>query len=472
MKRANNREKLAWVVSLALVLLVAANLPGSLSQRDDDYAFVRTLIDIHRQVSDNYWEPVDEAELRQRAIEGMLSDLDPYTVYVPPAGRERFDQMLGGQFVGVGINLDQKPTGAVTIITPIAGSPAYRAGVRAGDVIDKVDGKGIAKDAKIDDVIKLIKGKAGSEVSLTVRHEDGKVETLKMERADIRVPVVKGWRHPGPDSDAWDYWLSRDPKIGYVRLSQFTGGCAAAVGDVTRELLKGGMKAMILDLRYNPGGDLKEAIQLVDLFVSRGVIVSTKGRNRPENVAYATAAGTLADFPLVVLVNEQSASAAEVVSGALKDDGRATIVGTRTFGKGSVQEVVPLAGEGGELKITVAHYYLPSGRLVHRMPGATDWGVIPQVAVPMDQAQQTAVMAARFDADLIKGVGPSSAPATAPASRPTTSAVDVQLNRAVEVAVGLAIVADRPTVGPQHPVTPLGESTSRPMTLPATRPAA
>ena len=464
MMRGPHREKLAWFVSIALVLLVALNLPGSLAQRDDDYAFVRTLIDIHRQVADNYVEPVGEDELRQKAIEGMLSGLDPYTVYVPPASRERFDQMLGGNFVGVGINLEQKPAGEVTIITPIAGSPAYHAGVRAGDVIEKVDGREIAKDAKLDDVIKLIKGKAGTAVSLTLRHEDGKVQTLKMQRADIRLPVVKGWRYVGAGSDEWDYVINRTPMIGYVRLAQFTDGCADAVGDVVKNLLKNGMKGLILDLRNNPGGQLNEAVKLVDLFVSKGVIVSTKGRNRPENIAYATDAGTLPDFPMVVLVNGQSASAAEITSGALKDDGRATIVGTRSFGKGSVQEVVPLAGESGELKITVAYYYLPSGRLVHRKAGATDWGVVPQVEVPMDQAQQAAVMEARFNDDLIRGANP------APATNPTTAPVDVQLNRAVQLLVGMAIVTGRDTTGPATPVQKL--PSSRPMTLPATRPAA
>ena len=472
-----NRETLAWLVSIALIFVVAMNLSGSLGQRDDDYAFVRTLIDIHRQVADNYVDPVDENELRQKAIEGMLGELDPYTVYVPPAEQQRFDRMLGGNFVGVGINLDQKPTGEVTIITPIAGSPAYKAGVRAGDVIVKVDGKEVEKDAKIDDVIDLIKGEAGTPVTLTVRHPDGQVEALKMDRQDIRIPVVKGWKYLSDDSDAWDYWITRDPNIAYVRLAQFTPGCAEAVKGVIEQLLKRNLQGLILDLRYNPGGQLDEAVKLVDALVSKGVIVSTKGRNRPESIAYATAAGTLADFPMVVLVNEHSASAAEVVSGALKDDRRAVIVGTRTFGKGSVQEVVPLEGDSGELKITVAHYYLPSGRLVHRKPGATDWGVQPQIDVPMDEATQAAVMKVRFDDDLLRGDAlPSPATSRAasqPTTGPSTRPVDVQLRRAVEVLTAMAVLKEKPVTGPPLEVAPLDEEPStRPVTLPMTRPAA
>src|SRR6185312_11282477 len=157
-----------------------------------------------------------------------------------------------------------------------------------------------------------------------------------------------------------------------------------------------------LDLRFNPGGRLDQAIDVVDLFIDHGVIVSTKGRNRPESVARAKKEGTLPYFPMIVLVNEHSASAAEIVSGSLMDNKRALVIGQRSYGKGSVQELIPLDNKGGELKLTVAYYYLPSGRLVHRKKDATDWGVQPQIVVPMTPDQERVAMQARYEQEIFR----------------------------------------------------------------------
>src|SRR3954452_18563131 len=199
-----NREKLAWIVSVGLIAILALQIPGSLATRDDDYSFVRTLVDIHRQVSANYVEPVDESKLREAAIDGMLSELDPFSVFVPPARQEDFDRMLENSFRGVGIQLDQRPDGGpIEVVTPIDGSPAFRAGVQAGDVILKVNGESI-EGLRLPEVIKKIAGKIGTEVRLTVKHLTGEEVELKMTREEIVVPTIKGYSRN--QNNTWDYY--------------------------------------------------------------------------------------------------------------------------------------------------------------------------------------------------------------------------------------------------------------------------
>ena len=310
-----NREKLAWTISILLIAILAFQIPHGMAQRDNDYAFVRTLVDIHRQVSTNYVENVDESKLEGAAINGMLGQLDPFTVYVPPAEQEEFDQLLEGNFKGVGIQLNQRDDGKVEVVTPIDGSPAFKAGVQAGDLVLKVNGESIEGLKLAPDILKKVKGAVGTTVVLTVQHEGSKdAVDLKMTREEVVVPTLKGYSRK-PDN-TWDYYVSDEPKIAYVRLTQFTPDSFEKLKTVMTELLKGGMKGLVFDLRWNPGGRLDEAVKIVDLFVEKGVIVSTKGRNRPERIERATASGTLPKFPMVVLVNEHSASASEVVSTA------------------------------------------------------------------------------------------------------------------------------------------------------------
>jgi carboxyl-terminal processing protease len=255
--------------------------------------------------------------------------------------------------------------------------------------------------------------------------------------------TVKGFKRK--QNTEWDWYVSNDPKVGYIRLTQFTDGTADRVrealagnGKNWKGMLAEGMKGLILDLRFNPGGRLDQAVKLVDLFVEKGVIVSTKGRNRPEDIKTAEAAGTLPYFPMIVLVNEHSASASEIVAGSLMDNQRALVIGERTYGKGSVQELINLDGNQGELKLTVAYYYLPSGRLVHRKKDATDWGVQPQIAVPMDEPTEKKVMIELDQHEHFLPPVPKRT-ATQPATATTTQAVsaDVQLQRAVETMIGM-----------------------------------
>jgi len=477
--RGMNREKVAWSISAVLLGTLAFHLPGTLAQREEDYAFVRTLVDIHRQVSGNWVEPIDQERLREGAINGMLSELDPFTVYVPPSRQEEFDRMLDGSFKGVGVQLNQLENGQIEVVTPIEGSPAFKAGVKAGDVILKVNGEGV-EGQRLPDVIKRVGGKIGTEVTLTVRHVGGEVQDLKMVRDEIVVPTIKGFARKQDES--WDWYVIEDPKIAYLRVTQFTpetyerfkevlvGRSGADGKPGTPGLLEQGMKGLILDLRFNPGGRLDQAIRVIDLLVDEGVIVSTKGRNRPENVVRATAAGTLPKFPMIVLVNEHSASASEIVAGSLMDNRRALVIGARSYGKGSVQELIPLEANSGELKLTVAYYYLPSGRLVHRKKDATDWGVQPQVVVLMDAKTEDLVLRARIEQEQFRK--PFTKSTTQPATFPTTGKADVsdtQLQRAIDTIIGIVVLEGTAVVTPgqQIPASLPAMPDAPPATMPA-----
>jgi carboxyl-terminal processing protease len=449
-----NRERAVWLISVVLLAVLAFELPGSWAQRADDYDWVRTLVEVHREVLDNYVEPVDDQALKEKSIEGMLSDLDPFTIYVPPEKQSQFEELIEGKFNGVGITLD-KEDGKILVLSPLEGSPADRAGIDAGDVIVKVDGES-TENWLIDDVVKHVTGKAGTKVTLTV-DRNGKDLDFTMTREEIVLPTVVGYDRA--KGDAWNYWVSPDPKIGYIRITQFDSNTFDTLRDVLDGvpptpgsagkpgLMQDGLKGLILDLRFNPGGQLDQAIKVVNMFVKDGVIVTTRGRNRPEHINRADGTATLTDFPIIVLVNDHSASASEIVSGSLKDNHRALVIGQRTFGKGSVQEVVPLNGDGGELKITVAYYYLPSGRLVHRKKNATDWGVEPQIIVPVDDDGERQIREQMLRRDTIRrpvtATMATTAPTTSPtatalaSTQPTTQPVDPQLQQALNTMIGL-----------------------------------
>jgi len=452
-----NREKLVWILSLILIAMLAFQLPGSMAHRDDDYAFVKTLIDVHRQVSTNYVDPVDEEKLRNGSVNGMMGELDPYSVYIPAAKTEEFDSLLEGSFKGVGIELSQLEDGDIQVVSPIPDSPAHKAGVLAGDIILSVNGVEI-KGKKIAEVQSIIKGPLGSPVKLTVRHTDGKEVELSMTRQEIVMPTVMGYRRD--DSNAWDYWVSNDPKVAYVRISQFTGDTFTELKRAIDNILGQGMRGLILDLRFNPGGRLDQATKVVNLFVPEGVIVVTKGLHRVEDTVRADPKASLGKkFPIIVLVNEHSASAAEIVAGSLKDNNRALVVGTRSFGKGSVQEVIPLEKDEGEVKLTVAYYYLPSGRLVHRKKGATDWGVEPQISVPMSEKVEAEVYQQQGESELFHKPKSSK-----PTSRPTTQpAIDVQLEEAITTMLeSISKFGEDRLVPATQPTTRLSDLMSRP----------
>ncbi|MGH7175906.1 MAG: S41 family peptidase, partial [Tepidisphaeraceae bacterium] len=407
------------------------------------------------------------------------SELDPFTVYVPPAQQEAFDRILEGTFKGVGVQLNQLDDGRVEVVTPIDGSPAAKAGVMAGDIILKVNGESL-DGLRLGEITNKVAGPLGSEVRLTVRHTTGEEAEITMTRQEVVLPTVKGYSRR--DDNTWDYFICEDPKIAYLRITQFTPDTFANFRGTVEALLSGGMQGLILDLRFNPGGRLDQALRVLDLLVDQGTLLVTRGRNRPESRIESTRTTVLPFFPMIVLVNEHSASASEVVAGSLMDNKRALVIGERSYGKGSVQEVIPLDDHGGELKLTVAYYYLPSGRLVHRKKDATDWGVQPHIVVPMDPASEIRLARDNSERDHFhRPVTRADAqPTTAPSTQPL---FDVQLQRALDTMVATILLGGErritlpPSTAPavtfntDRFVPEEPDSTAGPDNGPATKPA-
>lgn len=388
------RGQSTWTTKVLVVTLAIA-VAGStmaIATRGDDYRFFDPLIDVKTIIDRYAVEPPDAEELQRAAIEGMLEALDdPYAVYVPAENEADFNQQITGEYVGIGAEVLSR-NGALEIITPLDGSPAFRAGLLSGDRVLAIDGGSTAEEttqASID----RIKGEAGTDVVLTVER-GGETFDITITRAEIKTPAVRGFHRIGDDDSTWDYLLDPVQRIAYVRLTQFTPSCAAEFERAlkTAESQAGGSLAgLIIDVRFNPGGVLEQAVRIADLFLSEGTVVSTRGPAHPEIVATANDDPSDRAFPIAVLINEQSASASEVLAGALTENNRAIAVGTRSFGKGSVQAIRALGGTaaGSVLKLTEQRYYLPTGRSIQRLDGSAEWGVDPTPGfyAPMTEAE-------------------------------------------------------------------------------------
>lgn len=389
---------------MVLLVLFGALVGSKAAQYGSSYDFFDPLVDIHHEISRHYVEPLDAEKIEQMkigAIDGMIAELnDPYTDYLSPKVLESFDEQTRAVFTGVGAEIEKQGE-FVVIVTPLEDSPALEAGVKAGDTILAIDGQS-AEGLSVEEVQQKIKGPEGTRVKLKVRHADGQEAELEIERRRIQIQTVKGFRR---DKDQhWEFMLDPEQGIAYVRLTQFSEPTTEALKAAIESAKAAGMKGLILDLRFNPGGLLEQAVDVADLFLHEGKIVSSKGRNRTEQVAVAKSGNEAGDFPIVVLINESSASASEIVAGALKDNDRAVIIGTRSFGKGSVQEVHALPGGSGAIKVTTAWYYLPSGRNLHKKEGADVWGVDPNDGfyVPMSLEQIEKMHQIRLNSDVLR----------------------------------------------------------------------
>ncbi len=316
-------------------------------------------------------------------LEGALSRLDDYTNVIWPADLANFEKGMNGRFRGVGIQLGRdETTGRLKVVTPLENSPALEAGIQPGDLIFEVDGVS-TRGWSTDTAVEKITGEEGTRVTLTIfRPATGQRLRFPLVRREIHLTTVRGVNRLPHDPQQWNYLLDREAGVAYVRLVGFNQ-------DSQRELLGAlsaardqGMRGLILDLRHNPGGMLDTAVATVSLFLSGGEIVSTRGRSeRPQRIE-ASGGAPFADVPLVVLVNDASASASEILAGALQDHGRAVVLGERTFGKGSVQRVLQVTRET-RLKLTTALYYLPGNRSPHRKPGSQTWGIDPDWKVEL-----------------------------------------------------------------------------------------
>lgn len=388
--------------SILGVAVVGSTL--AIAQRND-FAFFDPLIDVKSTIDRYYLEAPDQQKLQEGAIRGMIEALnDPYTVYVPPEVREDFDKDLTGEYVGIGAQI-QIRDGWLTIVSPLEDSPAFHAGLMADDRVTKIDGESTFGYTDTQSVRRLT-GKASTSVTLTIERK-GETFDVTIKREPIKTRAVKGFHRDPTDAQKWQSYIDPGRRIAYVRLTQFTPNCSAEVAEALRQAgaERGEIGGLVLDLRWNGGGVLQDAIAIADMFLESGVIVSTKGRAYPEEIARAEAPGTLPDFPIAVLVNAQSASASEVLAGALAENNRAVVVGTRTFGKGLVQAVRSLPNaNGGQLKITEQAYYLPSGRSLHRKDDAAIWGVDPTDGfyVPITDEQTIALFQVRREEDILR----------------------------------------------------------------------
>lgn len=376
-------------------------------QRKDrvDYADLTILLNTLLRASDRTVK-IPVAVVAMEFTDGFLDELDRFSSMIWPADLEEFTKQTMGEFYGVGIQIGKEEDEPLKVITPLANSPALRAGIKTGDIILKVDGTP-TEPLSVDKLVRMITGPKGTRVTLTVRSRGETQERdVMLMRDEIQIRTVKGWKLlPGGDGDNWDYMLDPSARIAYIRISQFTDTTPRDLVRALGKIKRNGVNSLILDLRFNPGGLLEASRRVADEFASNGKIVSTKGRQNRGREFVATRSGAYTEGDLVVLVNEMSASAAEIVSGAMRDWGRAIIVGQRTFGKGSVQNVLGIPGHpNARLKLTTAYYYLPSGRLLHRKDGEADWGVDPHVEVIMTPRERKHWLDIRRKTDLLQEV--------------------------------------------------------------------
>ncbi|OHB33709.1 MAG: peptidase S41 [Desulfuromonadaceae bacterium GWC2_58_13] len=364
-----------WLRVLALLVFVPlgwfsigqATRPIS-AEAKSQYEDIRLFTDVLSIVRKSYVEDVDMKDLIYGAINGMLASLDPHSSFMPPDVYKEMKVDTRGEFGGLGIEITIKD-GILTIVSPIEDTPAYRAGLQAGDQIVKIENR-FTKDINIMDAVKLMRGPKGSKISITVMRESfEKPREFLLVREIIKIHSVKS--------------RTLEDGYGYVRLVQFQEPTSDELETALQELRKennGSLKGLILDLRNNPGGLLEQAVKVSDTFLADGLIVYTDGREEGSRMEFsAHAKGTESDYPMAVLINGGSASASEIVAGALQDHERAIIIGTQSFGKGSVQTIIPLSDDSG-LRLTTARYYTPQGTSIQAR-GITPDIVVSQVEV-------------------------------------------------------------------------------------------
>lgn len=372
-----SRKKIVCYVFLILLFVCGALFlngnPGTVNADTDAvYKNIEIFVEVLRKIQENYVEPKNPQELIYGAIKGMVRSLDPHSSFMTKDEHNELMLETKGSFTGIGIEITMKD-GVLTVVSPIEGTPAYKAGIKPGDKIVKIEAES-TKDMSMMDAVKRIRGPKGTKVKLTiVRKGENKPLDFSIIRDVIPLKSVRYYR--------------MTPEIGYVRVSNFQSNTTRDLSLALKTLQQSGkLNGLILDLRNNPGGLLSQAEGVSDLFLDSGVIVSTKGRTNSQNrKTMATQGDVTSGCPIIVIVNGGSASAAEIVAGALQDNKRALILGTRTFGKGSVQTILPLS-DGTALRLTTARYYTPSGRSIQLS------GITPDIElayVPPEKGKET-----------------------------------------------------------------------------------
>jgi carboxyl-terminal processing protease len=421
-----SRWNLSWLLGITAVTLVGLSLTHSAPSRDGrlqkKHQNLSLLVEVLEEVRDKYVKELSDDDMREFVedmVEMALERKDPHSGYLNPKEFKDFHRQSRGKFGGIGIQIEVEPrTGQVFVRSPMAGTPAYEAGILAGDAIVKVDGQKI-ENLPLKKVVELIQGDPGEKVTLSVIHEGAKKPVdIEMMRAEIVVDSVLGDKRLESNLKEWDYWLDPVTKIAYIRLAAFTETTVADLTKVVEKLQREKMNGLVIDLRTNPGGLLKAAVEVSSMFLAEGKrIVTTRGRNQKEEVYTSQAVPNLqpTGYPVAILVNRWSASASEIVAAALQDHLRAVIIGERSYGKGSVQNIIPVEGGSSALKLTTASYWRPSEKNIHRFPNSKpedEWGVKPNPGyeVKLSDEERLEYYKDRRDKDIIRRPGQAAKP--------------------------------------------------------------
>ncbi len=421
------RQMRRVVTVSALLIVLTLSLGGAVASKSNDasatYENLKLFTEVLSIIQSQYVDEVPPKDLVYSAIKGTLRGLDPHSSFLDPEMYKEMQVETSGSFGGLGIEITLKDD-ILTVVAPIEGTPAYRAGIHPGDRIMKIEGL-TTKDMQLTDAVKRMRGKPGTKVTISIVREGWtEAKDFDITREQIRVQSVKS--------------MQLEPGIEYIRLRQFQEQTAIDLETALEKYSKDDkIQGLVLDLRNNPGGLLTASVEVAEKFLDGGrLVVYTEGRVRNQNMRFnANAKRIYSDFPIVVLVNQGSASASEIVAGALQDWGRAVVLGTQTFGKGSVQTIIPLT-DGSGLRLTTAKYFTPKGRSIHGK------GITPDILVEQPKVTASAAPAP----------GESAAPAPSAADNPQEMVKrDVQLQRALDLLKGLKILdKSRPgSAGPQ-----------------------
>ena len=417
-----------WIVIIFFSLTPCGLHAQTEKETDPDvyYKDFEEFITVIKEIQNKYVDEVKLRALLKDAYKGMLAGLDPYSQFIDSKHLEELRIETGGVFEGLGIEVVVKD-GVLTVLTPIVDSPAFRAGVFIGDKIIKIDGKS-TKNFTIRKAIEILRGEPHTKVTLTVLHEgESDLVDITIERAKIQIKSTRGTRI-----------VNKEGKIGYIAVTGFQDNTITDLDASIEELEKQGMEALILDLRFNPGGLLNIAVKMVDKFIKKGVIVYTKGRHKSQEHEYkAHRSGTYKNFPLIILVNNGSASASEIVAGAVKDHDRGLLLGTKTFGKGSVQSLIPIENKDTALKLTTAKYYTPSGNMIDGV------GIEPDIEVDLTKKEirELHKNLTTANATDIRTKDQKEPSGDIEDSDGEGKFVDVQLSRAIDVMKGIRVYA-------------------------------
>lgn len=417
------RIRVMLILGLLAVVIVISGVHQRVVATEEAYDTLKVFTEVLTLVESNYVETTESKELIYGAIRGMLDTLDPHSSFMTPDVYKEMQVETQGSFGGLGIEITVREH-QLTVVAPIDGTPAERAGIQAGDHIIRID-NAPTKDMTLVEAVRRLRGPKGSQVTVTILREGEEAFEVSITRDIIEVHSVR-------TSELLE------GGVGYIRLVSFQERTARDLDEALNALKEQGMRGLILDLRNNPGGLLTQAVATADLFLEKGkAIVSTEGRVKTQNIHFVDEHDNPASFPMVVLVNKGSASASEIVAGALQDHQRAILIGTTTFGKGSVQTVIPL-NDGSGLRLTTAKYFTPNGRVIHESGLAPD--IIVEPAKPATSARTQIDQRG-------KTIGEQEGDTSQPLGHRTPDPKqDPQLGRAVEVLKAI-LIYERPPGG-------------------------